>query len=482
MHAPDPRRVAIALLLTGAGAVSLSGCGKTTEAAQSQPAVAQKAVTITVLPARMMPIQRKVHIVGELSPLETVTLSNRVTGTVNEVKFDVGDEVPPSKAGAKVTMLSIEPKRFRMGVLQGRQDLNEVLAKLGRAERVSETTPVDEKHPVLDWSAARIEDTAPYRKAQSEFDTATKKYAKAKPLYDQKLMREIEWGDYENAVEVAKSNLQVAADEARALIAQAQGLEAMLQIKQKDFDDATIYAPGDVSSDRTQIKRYWVKERHVAAGEYLKEGTVLYVLAADEPIKLMARVPERELSRVAVGDTIDFKVEAYPNKSFQGYIKVINATVDPANRTFTVEGRVDNVPAAENGIRMLRAGQFVQGDINVGQKDQEKVLFVPVASVTSFVGENKIFVVDDNGEGKVKVRQVPVEIDQQVGEWVEVRAKDPKRPIKAGDKVAVDGVSKLIDQSPVVVQDKVAATSTAPATTAVSTATTSATDTTVEKP
>jgi RND family efflux transporter MFP subunit len=461
MQAPTFRIVALAVLLSGAGALSLSGCGKATEAAQSQPgASGQKPITITVLAAQLMPVQRKVHIVGELAPLETVTLSNRVTGTVTELKFDVGDEVPPSKAGEKVTMLSIEPKRFRMGVLQGRQDLNEVLAKLGRVERVSDTTPVDEKHPVLDWSAARIEDTAPYRKAQSEFDTATKKYAKAKPLYDQKLMREIEWGDYENAVEVAKSNLQVAADEARALIAQAQGLEAMLQIKQKDFDDATIYAPGDISGDRTPIKRYWVKERHVAAGEYLKEGTILFVLAADEPIKLMARVPERELSRVAAGDKIDFKVEAYPTRSFQGVIKVIDATVDPANRTFMVEGRVDNIPAGENGARLLRSGQFVQGDINVGRKDQEQVLFVPVASVTSFVGENKIFVVEDAGAGKSKVRQVPIELEQQVGEWVEVHAKDPKRPIKAGNRVAVDGVSKLIDQSPVIVQEKVAATTT----------------------
>ena len=402
----------------------------------------------------MMPVQRKVHVVGELSPLEQVTISNRVTGTVTEVLFDVGDEVPPNTPEKKVPMLTIEPKRLRMGVLQGRQDLNEVLAKLGRKERVSDAVPIDEKHPVLDWAAVKIEETAPYRKAQSELETATKKYDRAKPLYDQKLMREFEFTDYENGVEVAKSNLQVAADEARSLIAQAQGLEAMIQVRQKDFEDCTIYAPGDIAADRTRITRYWVKERHVAAGEYLKEGTVLFVLAADEPIKLMARVPERELSRVALNDVLDFKVEAYGEREFQGFIKVINATIDPANRTFLVEARVNNV-AGPNGVRLLRAGQFVQGDINVGKKDSEQALFVPVAAVTSFVGENKVFVVTKGADaGSDMVRQVPVELRQQVGDWVEVVAKDAKRPIKEGEQVAVDGVTKLVDNSPVSVTER----------------------------
>lgn len=62
----------------------------------------------------------------------------------------------------------------------------------------------------------------------------------------------------------------------------------------------------------------------MAEGEYLKEGTVLFVLEADEPIKLMARVPERELSRVAVGDKVAFGIEAYPGTKFVGEINVID--------------------------------------------------------------------------------------------------------------------------------------------------------------
>ena len=420
------KRIALLAAAVALATGTMAGCGKTPEASAASKVPAIKPVPVTVLPAKADAVQRSVHVVGALAAYEKAVISNRVTGTVAEIYKDVGDRVAPNEK-----LLLIGPRRFELAVEEAKQQLAETLARLGYA-----SIPEDEK----------IEETAPVRKAQTELETSRLKFEKAKPLYDQKVMREFEYTDIANGVKVAESNLQAARETSRALVAQARGLLTMIELKKKDLDDTVLLAPNGKAGDGTALSSYVVTARSTSQGEYLREGSTLFMLMADQLLKLQAHVPERYLAQIAVKNLVRFEIEAYPGRKFEGTITVIDPAVDPANRTFMIEATVDNAKGE------LRPGSFVQGDILVRKEDG--VVLVPVRAIASFVGENRVYVVDGSGE-KAKSRQVNIEMGQQVGDWVEaIPSKSGTASVKAGDLVAVDGLTKLVDGAPVIVQDR----------------------------
>lgn len=66
-------------------------------------------------------------------------------------------------------------------------------------------------------------------------------------------------------------------------------------------------------------------------------GSPLLELVIDDALKLKATVPERYASEVQLGQTVELKVEAYPNDVFQARIARISPTIDSENRTFEMK-------------------------------------------------------------------------------------------------------------------------------------------------
>jgi len=396
--------LAISLPLAGA----LVGCSKEPAAATSQPAPAVEKVAVTVVPARVQPLQRKVHVVGTLVGLESAALSNKVPGMVTAVSVDLSSRVKPN-----APLATIDTRRYVLALEQSRQTLQETLAKLGLKE--------------LPGAAFDVSATAPVRKALSELANAKQKLDRAEELHSKKLMSEYEYFDIVSSHRVAESNLENARDEARALLAQAQQYAAQTALRQKDLDDAVICAPDGQTPSGQTIDSYAVVQRSISVGEYLKEGSPAFQVVADHVLKLDARVPERYLSDVALKQDVAFTTAACKNEIFHGAIGVLDPSVEPASRTFLIEAYVDNAAGR------LRPGSFIEGDILIRQ--DPAVNMVPLDAITSFVGVNKIYVVDGD-----KVHQVQVQPGQQDGTWVEIDQSVP-----AGQLVVTSGQSKLFD-------------------------------------
>jgi len=400
----------------------LSGCGKGNEAAATAPATqrAVRKVPVTVEPAKVMDLQRSVNIVGTLMPLEKVNISNRVVGNAEKVHVDLSDRIKPGQK-----LLEIDARRFELAVQQAENQLAEALARLGFAELPDEST-------------TKLDDTAPVRKARSEHDLAVSKLERSRPLYEQRVMKEFEYFDVQSAEKVAAAGVQAARDEARALVAQVRQYKTLIELRKKDLKDAIITAPDGATPDGTPIKSYVVTKRHVSVGEFLREGTALFELMADETLKLQARVPERFLSQVSLNKPVTFRVESFPGKTFEGVVKQIDPSVDIQSRTFLLEAYVNN----EQYAGALRPGSFVQGQVQtIVEKDR---VMVPVDAVTSFVGVTKVYVVGEkNGEPAAKA--IDVETGVQQGKWVELT----RGTVKAGDRVIVTGVYKLVDGTPI---------------------------------
>lgn len=169
-----------------------------------------------------------------------------------------------------------------------------------------------------------------------------------------------------------------------------------------------------------------VARRLVSVGEYVRPGTPLVELVEDNPLKLRGDIPERFTQEIAVGQTVDIAVDAYPERVFHGRLERISPSANAENRSITVEAEVDNA------LRELKPGFFANAGIVTRANDD--ALVVPETAIVSFAGVTKLFVVHD-GIAEERRVQTGTRDDQGLIEVLE--------GITAGEVVATSGLAKI---------------------------------------
>ncbi len=178
-----------------------------------------------------------------------------------------------------------------------------------------------------------------------------------------------------------------------------------------------------------------VARRMISAGEYVRAGTALFDLVADQPLKLRGDVPERFAQELATGQPVQIAVDAYPGAVFAGRLSRISPAANAENRSVTVEALVDNPQ------HQLKPGFFASAGI-VTRADDE-ALMVPETAVISFAGVTKLFVVRDGVAEERHVR-TGTRDDQGLVEIVE--------GLRADEVVATSGLAKLENGTAVTVR------------------------------
>ncbi|MDV7393561.1 efflux RND transporter periplasmic adaptor subunit, partial [Arthrospira platensis SPKY1] len=118
-------------------------------------------------------------------------------------------------------------------------------------------------------------------------------------------------------------------DEARAKLDASRAQQALDQVR---LERTVIRAPfaGTVGL------------RLVSPGAYVKPGDDLVNLESLGAIKLDFRVPETFLARLATGQRLTARVDAYPDQEFAGAIYAIDPALDPETRTVLLRARLPN--------------------------------------------------------------------------------------------------------------------------------------------
>jgi len=112
----------------------------------------------------------------------------------------------------------------------------------------------------------------------------------------------------------------------------------------------------------------------VNPGQYLNPGDPIVTLESVDPIYVDFRLPQDNLSRVAVGQTVHVKTDTFPGNDFVGKITSIDPLVDPSTRNFRAEAIV------RNPEHKLLPGMFVRTTVDAGT--QQRYLTLPQTAVT----------------------------------------------------------------------------------------------------
>lgn len=173
--------------------------------------------------------------------------------------------------------------------------------------------------------------------------------------------------------------------------------------------------------------------RNVSIGAYVKSGDDLVELVSIDPMKVSFDVPERYLSAVSVGQTVEVVVDALSGESFAGTLTAISPRVTSAGRSLRLRARVGN----EDG--RLRPGLFARANLRIAERD--RALMVPESAIVPQGRKRLVYKIVD---GKAVMAEVTLGI-RRAGK-VEVTAG-----LEDGDIVVSAGQLKLRDGVPVTV-------------------------------
>ena len=232
----------------------------------------------------------------------------------------------------------------------------------------------------------------------------------------------LEESSYRRLQDMDRKNLtsQQNLDEAKARLDTARAQQELNRVR---FSKTVIRAPfaGTVGL------------RQVSPGAYVKPGDDIVAMESLGAMKLDFRVPEIYLARLATGQRLMARVDAYPDQNFEGAIYAIEPALDEETRTVLLRARLPNP-----GNR-LRPGLFARVGLVLEQR--ENALAVPEQAIVPVGQTTFVYRVADG-----KATMTPVKLGLRRPGLVEIL-----EGLNAGDLVVTDGQLKIRDGAPVTV-------------------------------
>lgn len=342
-------------------------------------AVSVFAQTPELAPIVSKTLSRTVDLPGEFAPFQSVEIHAKLRGYVDRMLVDRGSVVK-----------------------QG-----ELLAELTAPEMKAQIAEAESKVQAL----------------ESERAQAASQLAAAQSLYDRlKKAAETPGAIAGNEIEQAKAQVEAA----KALVESRRqaGIAAQSAVQaQKDLQNyLKITAPfaGVVT------------ERLVHPGALVGPGPDPTMLVIDDisHLRLVVAVPEEDAGGIVKGAKVEFKVPAYPQRTYSGTVARLSHTLDQKTRTMAVEMDVANRDGS------LAPGMYPQVKWPVRQSKAS--LFAPKTSVVTTT--ERTFVIRDNNG---KAEWVNVSKGAADGDFIEVSGG-----LHAGDKVVRRATDEIRDGAP----------------------------------
>ena len=107
-----------------------------------------------------------------------------------------------------------------------------------------------------------------------------------------------------------------------------------------------------------------VVKKDIFEGGYVNAGDRPYTIADLDTFWLQAKVYERDVPMVQIGQAVQVTVDAFPNETFSGTVAFLAVQIDPQTRTLDARIVVKNRRTAKGDL-VLRPGMFAHAAIRV---------------------------------------------------------------------------------------------------------------------
>lgn len=185
--------------------------------------------------------------------------------------------------------------------------------------------------------------------AKAGADQADQEYHRMKQLFDSQSLAANDFAKF-----------TAARDATRQQFEQASAGEG---VARKNLAEAHLVAP---------INGF-IAKRMLEPGVMVGAGQPVFEIAQMDPIEVNVGIPETDVRLVKVGQSASVTIPAWPGRSFQGTVRVVNVSADPASRTYMARVSVPNPQ------RELRVGMVAEVSITGSQRLD--MLMVPADAI-----------------------------------------------------------------------------------------------------
>jgi HlyD family secretion protein len=393
---PRPKRFPFGWMLLGLLLAGLGGSGLLIQR-QLQQQRAERLERLTV-PVQVVDLTQRLRVSGQVQPLRQVNVSPRESGRLAELLVDQGDEVVAGQLLARMDYGDLAS-----GIRQAQARIQELQARLAEQQ-------AGERPQVIAAAQARVD------AARSQVDLAQRELERIQALVQAGVVARSELDQRSARLEQAQADLRAAQQELERLqlgsrpetlqqiqaqIAQAQ---AELAQRQSRLADTEVRAP----FSGVVVQRFAEVGSFVAPTTAASDATAASsssILALAQGIEVRAEVPEAQIAQVRVGQPVEIRSLAYPDRLVQGRVKRI-APATVVVREVTVF-RVFVEP--EPGADFLRTGMTVSVDF-IGDP-QPQALTVPSVAILREESQEGVLLLDPQSRQPV-YRRVETGITQ----------------------------------------------------------------------
>lgn len=408
-------------------------------AGQPAPVADWSALTVVVQPEDVV---QRIDASGTVQPVASVNLSPKLAGRLMALFVKEGDRVERGQTIAKMddSELQVQAARARATVARSRATLAELRAG-NRSEDIAEAQArVGRARADLTSAQARLA-LAQERRRRNEylfnegaigrdaFDATVQEERSAQADRDraQAAIREVEAG--------LERQEQGPRDEAIArAMADLAETQATLDLIEIQIADTVIRAPfsGIIAQKYAEPGSFVTPTTAASTGS---GATSTSIASLANGLEVLAQVPEADIGRITIGQTVEIKADAYPDRQFQGRVKTIAPTAVKERDVTSFYVRVQIV----TGLDVLRAG--MNADLTFLGERLDQAIAIPAVAIVTIEGETGVLLAGPDGQPKFQ----PVELGASLENQIQVL-----RGVTAGDRVFTElpPGKKLEDYSP----------------------------------
>ncbi len=420
-------------LLLIVGAIALAGCNALpSQEAKAQPRSAStqaksQAVNVDVAVAGLGSLAGALEYTGTTQPIQEVAVRSQTEGQLLSLNVDVGDPVIGGQAIARVddTLPTAQVNEANSQFAALEVEVAKAQAQVSEVQARADLQRTELQQAEAD--AARMQKL--YREGavpQQQAEQARTKAQSAKAL-----LRSIEAQIKTQKQAVAAAQQRVAAQQ--STITQAQTRESYT----------------DINAPTAGI----VMKRATEPGNLLRLGDEILRIGDFSRVKVVFQLSELDLSRVQVGQTVQVRLDAFPEEQFLGEVIRISPAADPTARLVPVEVSIPN----SNG----RLGSGLLARVQIDALSRERVV-IPVsalgeegrpgaASAQKPAGvDSTLFIVSGTGQDATVTARTVTLGSRQDGKVEVLSGLNPgerfvlrsTRPLKDGDPVRLSILSE----------------------------------------
>ncbi len=419
-------------------------------------------VTELTVPVKSETVTVRITASGTIAPIQTVNLSPKTSGRIVDLFVEQGDRVQVGQAIARMESSELHAQRAQ--AVANLQEAQQRLAQLQAGTRVEEVRQAESEvaraRGEIDRVRGQVAD------AQSLLEFSRSQTRRQQELAGQGAISTNSLEEFLRKEQNAKQTLNQA--QAQLSQSQAQYDQAVQQLEQRrngSTREEIGQAEARVASAAAQVTQVdtniadtvirapfagLITQRYASVGAFVTpttsassttSATSTSIVALASDLEVLAKVPEIDIGQIKPGQAVEVKVDAFPEETFQGRVRLISpeAVIERDVTAFQVRIRL------LTGREKLKSG--MNADLSFLGNQLKSAMLVPTVAIVTKQGQTGVLVPDSKNQPQFK----PVTIGTNLNNQTQIMDG-----VKTGDQVFVqlpDG--KKLDE---IIKDKPGAT------------------------